>query len=361
MLRGLIKTGVASTLHWSGADHLLARRPGVRDMPLIIGYHRVVQDFRAAAPHSIEPMLVSAQTFERQLDWIGQRYQFVTLDDLAAWTDGAKKFDRPVAAITFDDGYADVFHHAFPILKRKGIPAAVFVVTDLVGTSRLQAYDQLYLLLLGAFAHWRNPWRDLSGLLVGLNVSPAAMAKVGAAASHPLRTTWALIENLSQAQTARIIDALRTEVRIPPVAEAELHAVGWDMLREMSRAGVTVGSHSRSHARLTQESWEKVFDETRGSREEAESQLGIPVEHFAYPSGGFNAAVVRAVAAAGYRCAYTSCQHRDAVYPALTIPRRLWWENSCLDAFGRFSPALMSCQASGVFDFAESCHEGHAS
>ncbi len=33
----------------------------------------------------------------------------------------------------------------------EGIPAAVFVVTDFVGTSCLPIYDRLYLLLAGAY------------------------------------------------------------------------------------------------------------------------------------------------------------------------------------------------------------------
>src|SRR5688572_17066818 len=92
MLRSLIKTGIASAAHRAGADRLYAARAGVVNLPLVIGYHRVVEDFRAVAPHSIAPMLVSARTFERQLDWLGRRFQFVTLDDVAAWVEGSKRF-----------------------------------------------------------------------------------------------------------------------------------------------------------------------------------------------------------------------------------------------------------------------------
>src|SRR5688572_18106427 len=107
MLRGLIKTGVASAVQWSGTNNLLALRPGVKQMPLVIGYHRVVEDFRATAAQTIAPMLISVPTFERQLDWIGRRFEFVSLDDLADAMEGKKRFKKPVAAITFDDGYAD--------------------------------------------------------------------------------------------------------------------------------------------------------------------------------------------------------------------------------------------------------------
>ena len=57
------------------------------------------------------------------------------------------------------------------------------------------------------------------------------------------------------------------------------------MLYEISRKDVTVGSHTRTHVYLTLETWQKVLDETWGSRLEAERKLGIPVEYFALPHG----------------------------------------------------------------------------
>lgn len=355
MLRRLIKTGIASAAHGSGVERLFAARAGVAHLPLVIGYHRVVEDFRESARYSMEPMLISARTFERHLDWIGTHFEFVTLDDLAAWGDGDKRFRKPVAAITFDDGYGDVYHHAVPILKRKGIPAAAFVVTDVVGTTRLQNHDELYLLLCGAYAAWRDPAHRLLQVLTGLALPAALLQNVRRVVGSPLRVSWVLLEHLPVAMLARLIERLRSEAQVPVEVLEPLRAVTWDMLRDMMRNDITVGAHSRSHARLQNESWERLVDETRGSRDVAERELGVAVSHFAYPGGGFNTTVVDAVAAAGYRCAYTSCYHRDAYHPPLTIPRRLLWESSGINAFGGFSPALMSCQVNGVFDSASTC------
>ena len=357
MPRGLIKTGIASALHWTGADNLFAA--GRKNLPLIIGYHRVVEDFRINAARSIAPSLIAARTLERHLDWIGRRFAFITLDELAAWLQGTRQFDRPVAAITFDDGYSDVYHHAFPILKRKGIPAAVFVVTDLISTPHLQIHDQLYLLLASAISAWRPPRRRLVQLLLGLEMPPPLLKKVSMAAGDPFRVMRVLFTTLSQAEIHRVIETLRAEVEVSENAMKELRSLSWEMLGEMSRMGVTVGSHTRTHALLTNETWQKVLDETEGSRQAVEQRLGMTVAHFAYPDGCFNAAAVRAVAAAGYRCAYTTCGHRDVDHPALTMPRRVLWENSCLDAFGRFSSASMSCQVNGVFDFVTQCGKDH--
>jgi glycosyltransferase involved in cell wall biosynthesis len=101
---------------------------------------------------------------------------------------------------------------------------------------------------------------------------------------------------------------------------------------------------------LTLESPERVGRETAMSRAAIERRLGLRVSHFLYPDGCFDAGALRAVAAAGYRFAYTGCRHRDAVRPLLTLPRRVLWEGSTLGASGRFSDAVLRAQISGVFD-----------
>jgi hypothetical protein len=93
----------------------------------------------------------------------------------------------------------------------------------------------------------------------------------------------------------------------------------------------------------------KVLEELTDSRQELEKRLEIPIRHIAYPDGRFDAKTLNAAAASGYRFGYTICQHRDPHYPLLTIPRRVLWENSCMDQHERFSPAIMSCHASGIF------------
>lgn len=162
MLRGLIKTGAACALSWTGVNRLISSLPGIEHL-LVIGYHRVVQDFGAHAVSSIPAMLISTRMLERQLDWIGRRFQFISVDELGAKLESGERFARPTAVVTFDDGYRDVYQNAFPLLKRKGIPSAMFVVTSHVGTTRPFIYDRMYLLLTRAFCACGPPRTISSG------------------------------------------------------------------------------------------------------------------------------------------------------------------------------------------------------
>jgi hypothetical protein len=233
------------------------------------------------------------------------------------------------------------------------------VVTDLVGTVQLQVYDKLYLLL----ARWcsRRPAasRDLARLLKNLAVRLPGGNGTHAVVHDPFTGMRVLFTTLPQSEMHRVIDALEAHVNIEEGELRELHSLTWEMVTDMHRAGMTIGSHTKTHALLTNEPWERVLEETAESRQTLEQKLGAPVHHFAYPDGRFNAATVNAVAASGYRFGYTTCLHRDPLYPLLTIPRTFLWENSCLNARGQFSSSIMGCQAHRVFDLLAGCRQHH--
>lgn len=357
--RRLAKTGIAAAAHWSGATRLPGMAAGSKTAPPILAYHRVVEDFAADARHTVPAMLISHRMLEQHLDWIGRRFRFVSLDELGLQLERGERFSKPVAAITFDDGYRDVYENAFPLLKRKGIPAAVFVVTDLIGTAEVQIHDKLYLLLAGALSAGPSGSRRLVDRLVGLGMRRPALDTIGRAAQSPTVVARALLDGAHQAEIHRVIDVLETEVEIEEGALRGLGSLTWEMLAEMQSAGMTIGAHTKTHALLTNESQQKVLDETAGSRRALESRLGVTIDHFAYPSGRFDRSVLSAVAASGYRFGYTTCEHRERTRPLLTVPRKVFWQNTCVDAFGRFSGAMMSCQVAGMFDFRTPCRQEH--
>jgi peptidoglycan/xylan/chitin deacetylase (PgdA/CDA1 family) len=352
--RRLVKTGAASALAWAGADTLIASVTGARKLPVVLGYHRVVESFAAAAPAAIPAILTSRRMLEDQLDWIGRRCRFVTLDELGARLERGDDADR-MAAVTFDDGYRDVYQEAFPLLRRKGIPAAVFVVTDLIGSDRLLVHDRLYLLLSRAFGRWSDPSSSLQALIG----DAAVLSSLQHFGRDVPGTMVLLLRNLQRLDVLRLCETLEAEVGLEgPLVDGML-PMSWEMLAEMQREGFVVGSHTRAHAWLTREVAPHVGDELAGSRAELERRLGRPVRHFAYPDGSFNPATVGAVARAGYRFGYTTCAHRDPRYPLLTIPRHMLWENSALDNRGRFSPAVMSCLMHRIFDLVGGCSQDH--
>jgi peptidoglycan/xylan/chitin deacetylase (PgdA/CDA1 family) len=358
MIRPLLKTVGAHAMRAARADRLLGSLNGRGQQPLVVCYHRVVED-PSRHSSSAPAMLVGLHTLERQLDWIGRRYRFLSLDDLARGLESGHRFPHPVAAVTFDDGYADVYRHAWPLLRRKGIPFAVFVVSGFVGTRRLHAHDELYVRLLQALA--RLGPAGLEERLRRLGVPTPSLAVVSEAqlARQLLGLKESLLETLPRHEIRQLIAALADAGSVSEGLREEVRPMSWEMLAQLHEAGVTIGSHTRTHVTLPNESPARVQDELQRSRQTLEQRLGAEIVHLAYPGGRFCRLSVEAAAEAGYRYAYTTCSHRFADRRLLTIPRRTFWERSAAGLVGSFSPAVASCQVQGIFDPLHSCPGDH--
>jgi len=345
-LRTRVKHAVARSASWSRLD-AIARTALHRTVPFTASYHRVVERLDANDRLALPAMQISTAMLERHLDWLARNFHIVSLEDLGKANGNGK---RPLAAVTFDDGYSDIYHHAFPLLIRKGIPAGIFLVTDLVGTPEPPVHERLHALL--AEASRQRSFEDLRTILRDANVEAPVTC-------DSFSATQFLLQNLSHSELQRVIDRLQTEFTVTENWQGALRPLSWEMVAEMRHAGMTIGSHSKTHAFLTNESEERVTEEAEMSRRELERRLGVSAEWFAYPGGSFNRRVVRAVARAGYQFGFTDCWHRDREHPQLTLPRKTMWERSCIDPSGRFSPSIMSCHAASMFDRFADCAGNH--
>jgi len=81
-------------------------------------------------------------------------------------------------------------------------------------------------------------------------------------------------------------------------------------LRAWQDAGLEVGAHTRHHVSLTAVDAVQQHDEIVGARAELEAVLDRPVDHFCYPYGDFDAAVVQQAVMAGYQTATTTRRGR---------------------------------------------------
>jgi peptidoglycan/xylan/chitin deacetylase (PgdA/CDA1 family) len=352
-----VKVALASAI--AGAYRLERQATKARDQrrPLILGYHRVVEDFDAASRTDMRSMLIGRAMFERHLEWIGKSFRFASLDEIGEHARSGRPLSEPVAAITFDDGYSDVYENAFPLLRRKGIPAAVFVVTDLIGRPMWQTHDKLYYLVNRAFNQWSDPRRRLFDLMTELRISTDQNVRQRMVFSSSMAAVSALLPVLPQAQVFRLMEGIEADIG-PDTCEIP-SSLTWPMIREMRRGGITIGSHTQSHVSLPMETESAVRDQLAGSKRVLEAELGEPIDHFAYPGGEFTPRIVNALHAAGYQYGYTACPHGDSRHPELTLQRLLLWEGSSSDADGEFSSAVFNCQIHDLWPPARRCERTH--
>jgi len=189
-------------------------------------------------------------------------------------------------------------------------------------------------------------------------MSTAVIQQLQASCSNSYMLTSILLPAVSQMQAAAVMDLLQAEVGVDPAAIPG--TMTWGMVRDLHRAGFTIGSHTRTHTWLANETSERGLEEIAGSKRDLEERLGQPIRHFAYPGGQFTPQVVDLVAQAGYRFGYTACEHRDPRHPSLTVDRLVLWEGSSVGADGQFSSSILSCQAHRLWPSARRCERVHA-
>ena len=56
-----------------------------------------------------------------------------SVEDFVAWLEGRAALREGSFVLTFDDGFLDVYEHAFPLLSQMGWPATMFLVSGLIG------------------------------------------------------------------------------------------------------------------------------------------------------------------------------------------------------------------------------------
>jgi peptidoglycan/xylan/chitin deacetylase (PgdA/CDA1 family) len=87
---------------------------------------------------------VSPQDFQAQMDWLyANHFHPVTFDQVRAYFAGRVPLPSKPIVITFDDGYADLYTTAFPILEAHGFTAVAYIVSGFVDRGRYVTHDQV--------------------------------------------------------------------------------------------------------------------------------------------------------------------------------------------------------------------------
>ena len=108
------------------SPHRLIARPGLDSVNgpkvIVLNYHKI--------DNMHISLSVKPEDFERQMKYLTEHnFHSITPQELyAALVDGAELPENPVL-ITFDDGYMDNYTNAYPILKKYGLKATIFVIT----------------------------------------------------------------------------------------------------------------------------------------------------------------------------------------------------------------------------------------
>jgi peptidoglycan/xylan/chitin deacetylase (PgdA/CDA1 family) len=245
-------------LRWTPAQAVMQRRR--RGLLAVVTYHAI---------HD-------GAVFERHLDVLAEMGRFVSLEEVAAnATDRRPLPSRPIL-VTFDDGDPTVLQTAAPLLYARGIAAAVFLITDLIGTDRVL---------------WTTEVEEL-------------VASGGRTTLESTLNGRALARTLKRRPDhvrRQVIEQLRATAACARPSAPQLDATDINTLTQL---GMDIESHTMSHACLPQCSDDIIDREVAGSREALADLTGHPPLALAYPNGLLDTRSRRAVARAGYALAF---------------------------------------------------------
>lgn len=299
-------------------------------------YHRVSE--LQADP---QMLCVRPQRFSTHLEVLRSRYEVVPLRELVHRRERGQPIDG-LAAITFDDGYADNLLAARPLLERHGTPATVFVASSYVGRDAEFWWDELERVLLRPGQLPRSLHLELDGRVYQGDLDEDARYGESSYARdrvwnlhspgtptrrHALyRSLHRMLYLLDSPHREHLLEQLRVWAGLAREARATHRPLDEAQTLALARGDVVeVGAHTATHPVLSMLPVEQQKAEIELSKRQLEHILGRPVTTFAYPYGSlsdYRSETVRVVAGLGFECACsTFAATVDGGYDRFQLPR----------------------------------------
>ena len=273
---------------------------------LILMYHRIRE-----LPLDPWGLAVSPSHFAEHLEILRRHGRPLHLTQAVRALQHKRLTDRTLI-VTFDDGYADNFHNASPLLERYDVPATVFVTTGYIG---------------GAREFW---WDALEGILLGPEVLPAELSLTAAGRTWywSLAEAWhygqdlrqsdrewliakqgvpsgrynlyrmvhRVLQPLGEDERCDVLDRLRRWARVAVDIRESHRCLSPDEIVALGRMRlIEIGAHTATHPVLPVLSEDSQREEIRQSKLYLEHLLGRAVTSFAYPYGQYAPATVALV------------------------------------------------------------------
>lgn len=278
----------------------------------VLIFHRVRRETDLLFPG--EP---TAKWFDQLLGNLKGWFNVIPLETaLAGLSEGCLPA-RPLC-ITFDDGYADNYEVALPILKKHGLPATFFVATGYLDGGCM-FNDKL----IEAARGCASDLLDLSSLKLG----QYPMGSVGdkrLAIDAILR----MVKYLSSPEREQVANDICDLAGVSFPRDLMMSSA---QVRDMHRAGMDLGGHTRNHPILAKTDAAGAMQEIADGKRDLEEITGANVKFFAYPNGkpgvDYLAEHVATVREAGFLGAVTTARGVAAYGDdPFQIPRFTPWD-----------------------------------
>jgi peptidoglycan/xylan/chitin deacetylase (PgdA/CDA1 family) len=262
-----------------------------------LNYHRIGNGRRSIFDRGLYS--ATAEDFDKQVRYLKANFDVIAPRDISYVV--RIKRGRHVL-ITFDDGYADNYADAFPILASHKVQASFFIATGFIDNPHLPWWDEIAWMARTS----RRSSVEVSGFL------PSSIPFDEPERERAVRTLLRTYKELPDDRTGDFLQAVAeaTGTGRPPSDVIDLRRLWmtWDMIREMHAAGMTIGGHTVHHPVLSRLTRAEQAREIADCERRFVEELGVPMHAFAYPVGSrdaFNADSRECLRERGVRTAFS--------------------------------------------------------
>lgn len=233
----------------------------------ILIYHRVLPE-----TDSIFPNESTVTSFDQDMATLKSVFNVLPLPEAVARLK-AGTLPARAACITFDDGYADNFTNALPILQKHSLTATFFIATAYLNGGRM--FNDT---IIEAIRRCDTGEIDLTSLgLDKYDVSTPQAKRLAIGAILPQ------VKYLPPAQREETVAELAR--RATDVALPDDLMMTTKQLKALHAAGMEIGGHTDHHPILARLNDTEAKAEIAIGKTRLEAILGFPVRLFAYPNG----------------------------------------------------------------------------
>ncbi len=295
-------------------EQIAMRRPVLA----VLTYHRIAVPGNVSNPYYAPVISATPDAFEAQIRFLSTRFHILGLEallNIAADKGMSAKISpnagKPMALVTFDDGYRDNCEMALPILHKLGVPATFFIPTGILDAARLPWWDHVACVLKRtrvprlSLERWPG---DVDPIVINLGPALGGQQRSTAITTVVRSFLDSTIEDepwfLAQLDE-------QAEVPIDSTTLGRELFMGLDQLRQLTDAGMSVGSHGQSHRALAGLPDATQRYELTESKQFLEGSLGLEIKALAYPfgwEGTFTARTIQLAVEAGYHLAFSSLE-----------------------------------------------------
>jgi peptidoglycan/xylan/chitin deacetylase (PgdA/CDA1 family) len=264
----------------------------------VIAYHRVAE-FGSNPAVDDRGISATPSAFREQMQHIARYYRCVSMTEVLDAMEGKAVLPKRSVLITFDDGYSDFADNAWPVLKKLGMTATMFIPTAFPNhPEHVFWWDKLY----QAFS---------TTVCLRLEETPLGPMRLitREEREHGLRALQNYFTTIGNNEAMRWVDHVCAELGQTTTRGGGV--LSWEQLRQLANEGVTIGSHTRNHPIVTGLSPDEFREEIAGSQADLRREIGAALPVFCYPNGNHNDAAAAILKEEDIRLAFTTIPSRN--------------------------------------------------